>query len=199
MSKIFFSADHHWGHAKIIELCNRPFDDVADMDVQMESFWNNEAVTRNDTVFYLGDLALSKKYISVLNKLEFNIFYWLPGNHDLINQTGTLSLKGIKGKLAPFHNIEVVTYSEFSCMPRKLGKRYIVLCPPLFCLCLPDLPLISLCHYPLHSWPNSKNGGIHLHGHTHGTLKKQNRRIDVGVDACNFKPISLEEVLELAK
>ena len=60
---------------------------------------------------------------------------------------------------------------------------------------------ISLMHYPLMSWPKSRHGSIHLHGHMHNNeeynlQQKMNkiRRYDVGVDANHFYPISIEQI-----
>lgn len=62
---------------------------------------------------------------------------------------------------------------------------------------------ISLMHYPMMSWPKSRHGSIHLHGHIHskGDYNLQQReegilRYDVGVDANNFFPVSIKEVKE---
>ena len=62
---------------------------------------------------------------------------------------------------------------------------------------------ISLMHYPMMSWPKSRRGSIHLHGHIHskGDYNLQQRkegilRYDVGVDANNFYPVSIMEIKE---
>jgi calcineurin-like phosphoesterase family protein len=56
--------------------------------------------------------------------------------------------------------------------------------------------LIPLCHYPLESWNRKFHGSIHLHGHTHNTLDNSGLlRFDVGVDAWNMFPVSMDEIL----
>ena len=37
-----------------------------------------------------------------------------------------------------------------------------------------------------------------LHGHSHGRLKPLPRQVDVGVDAWDFRPVSLDEILAKA-
>jgi calcineurin-like phosphoesterase family protein len=54
---------------------------------------------------------------------------------------------------------------------------------------------LVLCHYPFRSWRGMDRGWINLHGHSHGRLKPQPRQFDVGVDAWDFRPISLREIL----
>jgi len=60
---------------------------------------------------------------------------------------------------------------------------------------------ISLMHYPMMSWPKSRNGSLHLHGHIHskGDYNLEQReagilRYDVGVDANNYCPVSIEQI-----
>ncbi|MBR4862690.1 MAG: hypothetical protein IKU09_10875 [Firmicutes bacterium] len=61
-----------------------------------------------------------------------------------------------------------------------------------------------MMHYPMLSWPKKENGSIQVHGHIHSRgpeYNLQNRkdgvlRFDVGVDANNFYPVSVNEILE---
>lgn len=83
MSKQFFIADTHFGHEKIIQLCNRPFENMKDMEKQMVEKWNNK-VSNEDTVYILGDFCfkLSKQdAIEILNKLNGKKVL-IKGNHD---------------------------------------------------------------------------------------------------------------------
>jgi len=54
---------------------------------------------------------------------------------------------------------------------------------------------LVLCHYPFRVWNGSGKGALNLHGHSHGRLKPQARQIDVGVDAWDFRPVRLDEIL----
>lgn len=53
-----------------------------------------------------------------------------------------------------------------------------------------------LMHFPIHSWNGMRKGSWHLHGHTHNTLpfNSKLKRLDVGVDAHNFLPVSFEQI-----
>lgn len=53
---MFFTADHHFGHSGIIDLCRRPFRDAREMDDAIVDLWNS-AVGATDDVWHLGDLA----------------------------------------------------------------------------------------------------------------------------------------------
>jgi|WetSurMetagenome_2_1015567.scaffolds.fasta_scaffold01544_13 calcineurin-like phosphoesterase family protein len=59
--------------------------------------------------------------------------------------------------------------------------------------------LFVLCHYPLDTWSSSNHGSIHLHGHSHGTLKtSRENRFDISWDVYK-RLINLDEVLSWAK
>jgi calcineurin-like phosphoesterase family protein len=58
-----------------------------------------------------------------------------------------------------------------------------------------DGKLFVLCHYPFRTWNAMGKGSIDLHGHSHGKLKPAPRQYDLGVDAWNFRPVTLEQVL----
>lgn len=78
----FFTSDSHWGHKRIIELCNRPFKDVEEMNNSLIENWN-KVVPKNGVVFHLGDFAFggSELWNKVLDQLNGKI-YLILGNHD---------------------------------------------------------------------------------------------------------------------
>jgi calcineurin-like phosphoesterase family protein len=54
---------------------------------------------------------------------------------------------------------------------------------------------LVLCHYAFRSWNGRHRGAINLHGHSHGRLDPMRRQFDVGVDANDFAPVSLGDLL----
>ena len=55
--------------------------------------------------------------------------------------------------------------------------------------------MLVLCHYAFRTWNGMGRGAVNLHGHSHGKLTPMPRQYDVGVDAQDFRPVTLPEVL----
>lgn len=83
MNNIWFTADHHFGHANIIKYANRPFFSVEEMDMVMTREWNAR-VKPGDTVYHVGDFALGN-HAPYLAKLVGQKRL-IVGNHDHSNQ-----------------------------------------------------------------------------------------------------------------
>ena len=58
---------------------------------------------------------------------------------------------------------------------------------------------VTLCHYPMRTWPRARKAAIHLFGHMHGRWRGTSRSLDVGADAWGFKPVSLREIRQRLK
>ena len=58
---------------------------------------------------------------------------------------------------------------------------------------------LVLCHYPFRSWNGQHRGAVNLHGHSHGRLPPLSRQFDVGVDARDYRPVTLAELLAGAR
>ncbi len=80
--KVFAISDTHFGHANVIDYCNRPFSSVEEMDETLIENWNS-TVNKNDVVIHLGDFGLGNKdYIkSIIERLNGKKILIL-GNHD---------------------------------------------------------------------------------------------------------------------
>lgn len=76
---IWFTADHHFGHKRIIELAHRPFASVEEMDEAMITKWN-ERVMPGDTIYHLGDFAFTD-HTPYLERLKGQKRL-VCGNHD---------------------------------------------------------------------------------------------------------------------
>jgi calcineurin-like phosphoesterase family protein len=83
-SNIFLSSDLHLDHKNIIKYCNRPFRDVHEMNYWLIKNWN-KTVGKQDTVYFLGDLALTRgnkqRVIGFIHSLNGKKIF-IRGNHD---------------------------------------------------------------------------------------------------------------------
>ena len=171
-SRIFVTADSHFGHAEAIDLYDRPFTDEAEMTSAMIDRWN-ETLRPDDLLVHLGDfvgdLSDSERKIRVATEVRERIavdrILLVRGNHD--------------SKRPEYARI-------FDDVVDLLDHRPV------------DSPLrVVMTHYPLRSWRGNRRGSFHLHGHTHGRLEEIGRSTDVGVDCWRFRPIPLEPLLGL--
>lgn len=82
MSKNFYIADWHYGHKNVIAYDNRPFRTVEDMNETLIKRWN-DAVSKDDTVYVLGDMFWCKnsQAIEVIDQLNGHKIL-VRGNHD---------------------------------------------------------------------------------------------------------------------
>jgi len=174
---IFLSADSHFDHTKILGYCNRDFVNVEAMNNTLIDAWN-KTVSRNDTVYYLGDFVFgdlhrANELFSVLNG-EIHVLSY-PFHHDRF--------------WLPKEIYEVPSWVSFE--------------PPLMVL-KEDNRFVTLCHFPLQIWPRKHYNQYHCHGHSHGKLdaSRTERILDVGVDNAfrltgEYRPFALYEALEI--
>ncbi|MFW9949674.1 MAG: hypothetical protein ACFFKA_06075 [Candidatus Thorarchaeota archaeon] len=78
----WFSADFHLSHSNIIKYCNRPFQNIEEMDIYILENLKN-SVNDGDVLYYLGDLTfnpkVARKFFSYFKKVEI---HYIIGNHD---------------------------------------------------------------------------------------------------------------------
>ena len=130
---------------------------------------HNDRVAKGDVVYELGDFALkcnAKDARDARYEMNGN-FYFIEGNHDQI----------------------AVTIPDCWVWIRQLER----IKPKGW-----ETPHITLCHYAMRVWHGSHKGTWQLYGHSHGHLPEGPEWLsfDVGVDANNFAPISIEEVIK---
>ena len=80
--KLFFTADVHLGHEKIIQHDGRPFSTVQEMDEALIDNWNS-VVGEDDRIWCLGDLVFRSQapFMYYLSRLNGKI-HFIRGNHD---------------------------------------------------------------------------------------------------------------------
>lgn len=69
---IFYISDTHFGHENIIKICNRPYQNIQEMNEDIIKRWNNK-VKPEDNVYFLGDFTYktsSCDAIEVLKRLN---------------------------------------------------------------------------------------------------------------------------------
>jgi len=178
----FFTSDHHFNHARIIEYANRPFSNVDEMDAEMIDRWNS-VVGEYDTVYHLGDFTLgdretAKRYFRQLNgRIRVLANFWHHDKKWLPNMVGFSEFVSKNDFLVEIRHPIVVL--EF----KKKHSQVIV-----------------LSHYPQLVWDRKHYGAIHLFGHSHGRTKGGPGSMDCGVDNAykllgEYRPFSLEEVV----
>ncbi len=176
-NKTFISSDYHFFHKNIIKFCQRPFDNVDEMNRVLINNWNN-IVSKEDTVYFLGDFSLGNyaETKSVLDQLNGNIIF-IKGNHDNIIERNHILLKRFES---------FVDYKEIN-----VDNKHIV-----------------LFHYPIESWNRQFHGSIHIHGHTHGNFAPTDGLIlDAGLDGVlcksndpkTYRPLEIHEILDYMK
>ena len=82
----YYISDLHFGHRAIIDLDERPFNDVTEMEWALTDNWN-EVVTENDTVYILGDFCWDRRETKrLISELHGNKVL-IVGNHDAEHYT----------------------------------------------------------------------------------------------------------------
>lgn len=88
MANIFFYSDPHFGHEGVCRFLRadgvtklRPFDSAQEMDEHLVEQFNRTVGVR-DKVYFLGDIAISRKSIGIIHRLHGDKVL-IRGNHDI--------------------------------------------------------------------------------------------------------------------
>lgn len=184
----FVTSDTHFGHTRIIELCDRPFRDLDEMNGELTRRWNS-VVGPSDTVLHLGDLALGARESSIgmtaaLNGRKLII----PGNHDVFwshYQSGD-DYKQL--------NLELLQQAGWELLPEEVTGTL-------------DGRELLISHFPYEGDSHGDDrfaqlrptdaGLPLLHGHTHATDHGARGRVfHVGVDAHGYAPVPMAVIRE---
>lgn len=158
-----FTADPHFGHARIIGFCNRPFASLAEMDRHILTRMQ-AAMTPDDDLWIIGDFAFGgpdkagrvEGYLASIPGRK----HLVRGNHD------TPWIMKLSGWTSVHEMIEI----------QDSGTR------------------LTLCHYPMITFPGARHGGLQLFGHVHNNWPGSRNSVNVGVDLWDFRPTRLSEI-----
>ena len=166
---IYFTADWHLLHKNILKYEERPFKDVQVMANTLIKNHNN-LVTPDDEVWDLGDFTMVGS--GQRQAIETTI-QKLNGHRHLI--------LGNHDRFDPFTYVNMGYTSVHTAIP----------------LYTKDYTFI-LCHDPS-VYDCVKDKGILLCAHVHKLFKclPEQRVINVGIDVWDYKPVSLDQILEL--
>lgn len=164
---IFFSSDNHFGHARVIEYCKRPFKDVHEMNREMILRWNDR-VKPTDVVYHLGDFHMGPRVeIAGFRRRLNGRVILIRGNHD--RSATAMSEAGFN---------EVYDTLRLDLGGVSLFLRHVPLGPD---------ETSPQTDYALHGhvhekWAEKRHPGLPF-------------MLNVGVDVREFKPVSIDDLI----
>lgn len=192
----WWTADEHYGHVRITELCRRPFASGAAgvPSMNAELVWrHNKLVAEEDEVTHLGDFALGKidESLPIVSQLNGE-HVLVAGNHDRFSPA--YGHEKVKREIWREHYL-AAGFEE--AWPDDEGPLVTAI----------GAQMVLLSHYPYAGDPGydqrfaelrlRDTGAWLLHGHVHATWRQRGRMINVGVDAWGGFPVSEEQIAEL--
>ncbi|WP_197517257.1 metallophosphoesterase family protein [Microbacterium karelineae] len=184
----FVTSDTHFGHARIIELAERPFADAREMDDELVHRWN-DVVGPDDVVLHLGDVALGpvETSLEVSGRLNGRRLL-VPGNHDRVSPA--TQTKTAIARFRPLYEAAGWEILPEIVRGTRRGRALIA------------------SHYPYRGdstqverhgshRPVDVDGTPLIHGHTHARDRGSDGvQFHVGVDAHDYAPVPFAAIDE---
>ncbi len=189
MSKIFFTADTHYGHANIAgknvskwKDGYRDFKSVDDMNQELVKQINKH-VGVEDTLYHLGDWSFGgiENIWKFRKQIICQDIHLILGNHD--HHIEENKILDIDNGMTSFAKTLFSSVSHYKELKTTAG-------------------IIVLSHYGHRVWHGSHKGWIHLYGHSHGSLPMLGKSMDIGVDSAKmllgeYRPFYLSEIINI--
>jgi calcineurin-like phosphoesterase family protein len=194
----YWTSDWHWGHERIIELCNRPFKSVSEMNREILDRVNS-VVTGRDTLVILGDVIMGtfEETVKLLAQLRAKRIWIIPGNHDRFSRA--YSHRGGPEAQQTSRELWRLKYEAAHGIRGRLIRAEPDVVPSVWGGVIAGQP-VALSHFPYqgdsgktdrHRWLRPTDEGLPLiHGHVHTAWRTQGRQFNVGVDVNDFAPVS---------
>ena len=193
---VWFTSDLHIGHLRIIELTDRPFNSVEEMnEILIENY--NALVRPEDTCYHLGDCCMGQLIttLPLLKQLNGHKILAALGNHDRPSKLFHHKTEQRRGEwtikyLDYFEEI----YESMELQVPGFEKPWL-----LHHLPYRDDSFIDHAYEGRYrEFQPIDEGQILLHGHIHSTWKyKEPRQVNVGVDVWDYRPVSLDQIVGL--
>ena len=186
LDQIFFYSDPHFGHKNVIGFCNRPFNDVDEMNEELIKRYN-KIVPHDGIVIWVGDCFFigTQKASSIMERLNgYKVL--VRGNHDtsparMYNMGFDFVVESMEMVIAG----QTVSIKHF---PKKHSKSWFKSFIKFKLLRKRKPRYFDKYPKPSNQW--------HIHGHTHSSerINLENRTIHVGVDANDYAPVSYRTI-----
>lgn len=186
---VWFIADTHFGHRRILELSGRPFPNLAVMEKTILSNWAAR-IADDDIVWHLGDLTVDSQ-----SEHGLSLLAGLPGRKRLIAGNHDACWPGKRD----FHHYQADYFAVFESVTAFARTRI-------------NGESVLLSHFPYigdhtdtdrHDQFRLRDQGVPLVcGHVHDAWKtarsrhgrRGTRMVNVGVDQWDFAPVSDQDV-----
>jgi len=164
---IYFTADTHFYNKEHLQIGHRCFKNWQEKQEYIISQWN-DAVSPIDEIYLLGDISdgAGEETNQILSRLN-GIKYLVIGNHDFYLNDPVFD-QSLYAWARQYH--ELLT----------MNQKFV------------------LFHFPIEAWSGYRNDRFHLHGHLHRSepIYEPIRRYEVGIDAHDGRPVSIEAIWE---
>ena len=124
MPSVFLVSDTHFGHAGVCRFTRndgvtklRPWDSAEEMDEEMVRRWNDR-VRPTDKVYHLGDVVMSRKSLSIMDRLNGDKVL-IRGNHDIFKDE---DYRKYFRELRAYHVMNGMILSHIPVHPESLGR-----------------------------------------------------------------------------
>lgn len=185
-----FYSDPHFNHSNIIKYCSRPFKDTSEMTIELVKRYNSK-VSHDDLVVWLGDCAMGSE--KSIQKTLSEIIPFMNGKKILVrgNHDGPPHLYLELGFALVVDELNITLDSR----PCKLNHFPYAQSDETF----QSTPPPSQDRFRAKRPTLQHKKQTLLHGHTHSRTKVdlKNKAINVGVDAWDYHPAMIDEVVEL--